>query len=431
VRSVAYNVILIAGVSTLLFNGNPLLRYDGYYILSDLIEIPNLRQRSGAYLAYLFERWLVGREDAVSPAVTPGERPWFVAYGIASSVYRLVVVAGILLLVASRYFFVGVTLGLWCFGAWIVLPLARAIASVAAGRRFARRRARAVGALGALLAAVVLLTCVLPLPLRTRAEGVVWIPEQAIVRAGADGFVERVLASNGARVQAGEALLECRDPELEMRLAVLEARRRELQAVWLERRARDLVEADLVRAEIAAVEEELAEARRQAAELTLRAAVDGVFVAPHAEDLPGNFLPRGAAVARVIDPAELTIRVVVGQSAVEQVQRRTRGIRVILAEQPDRDFPAGLRRVVPAASEELPSTALGSLGGGGQAIDPTDPRGLIALERLFQLELGLEEPVATAHVGGRVHVRFEHGSEPLAGRLYRGVRRLFLSRFGV
>ena len=60
VRSVAYNVVLIAGVSTLLFNINPLLRFDGYYIFSDLIEIPNLRTRANRHFTYLTERFLLG-----------------------------------------------------------------------------------------------------------------------------------------------------------------------------------------------------------------------------------------------------------------------------------------------------------------------------------------------------------------------------------
>src|ERR1051325_568387 len=67
-RTLCYNVILVAGVSTVLFNANPLLRYDGYYVLSDLIEIPNLYTRSRAWLSYATERWLFGRRDVEAPS---------------------------------------------------------------------------------------------------------------------------------------------------------------------------------------------------------------------------------------------------------------------------------------------------------------------------------------------------------------------------
>ncbi|NNF46941.1 MAG: PqqD family peptide modification chaperone, partial [Desulfofustis sp.] len=83
VSTIAYNVMLIGGVSTLLFNGNPLLRFDGYYILADWIEIPNLAQRSTRYLGYLLQRYPFGIEEASSPVTVDGERPWFIIYGIA------------------------------------------------------------------------------------------------------------------------------------------------------------------------------------------------------------------------------------------------------------------------------------------------------------------------------------------------------------
>src|SRR6185436_1259918 len=77
-RTVAHTVVLIAGVSTLAFNANPLLRYDGYYMLADLLEIPNLYMRSRSWVRYLTERYLLGRKDVEVPGATPGEKWWFV-----------------------------------------------------------------------------------------------------------------------------------------------------------------------------------------------------------------------------------------------------------------------------------------------------------------------------------------------------------------
>ena len=89
ISALAYNVMVIGGVSTLLFNGNPLLRYDGYYLLADLIEIPNLGQRSTRYIGYLLQRYLLGIEKAESPVTARGERGWFLVYGPISFCYRI------------------------------------------------------------------------------------------------------------------------------------------------------------------------------------------------------------------------------------------------------------------------------------------------------------------------------------------------------
>ena len=110
--------------STLLFNANPLLRFDGYYVFSDWLEIPNLGQRSLAQLGYLVRRYAFGLRDLQSPAQSPGEARWLLAYGIASFAYRISVIFSIILLVASKYFFAGVLLALWGAAVMIVRPLA-------------------------------------------------------------------------------------------------------------------------------------------------------------------------------------------------------------------------------------------------------------------------------------------------------------------
>ena len=101
-RTVAFNVILIGGVSTLLFNGNPLLRFDGYYIFSDLIEIPNLATRGNAYLFYLIQKHLFKIDSVENPVTGPGEAKWLISYAVLSFIYRLIVSVGIALFLSAR-----------------------------------------------------------------------------------------------------------------------------------------------------------------------------------------------------------------------------------------------------------------------------------------------------------------------------------------
>ena len=123
-RAVLFNVMLIAGISTVLFNANPLLRFDGYYILADLIEIPNLRVRGAQYLQSVFERQLFGLE-APAPESSARERVWLVFFTIASFIYRLFVTFAIALFIAGQYFIIGVVLAIFAVVMAIVLPLAQ------------------------------------------------------------------------------------------------------------------------------------------------------------------------------------------------------------------------------------------------------------------------------------------------------------------
>ncbi|MDD2762170.1 MAG: PqqD family protein, partial [Methylomonas sp.] len=104
IRAVAYNVMVVAGISTLMVNGNPLLRYDAYYILSDLIEIPNLAQRGRKYLSYWWDSTVFGAKDLETPQDTPGEKRWLLLYTPLAWCYRTFVTVSIMLFVADQFF---------------------------------------------------------------------------------------------------------------------------------------------------------------------------------------------------------------------------------------------------------------------------------------------------------------------------------------
>jgi len=431
VRTVAYNVMLIGGVSTLFFNGNPLLRFDAYYVLADAIEIPNLGARSTRYVGYLFQRYLFGVSDAVSPATAPGESAWLFVYGTASFVYRMFIMFVIILYIAGKFFAVGVILAIWAVITQIAVPLGKLVLYLWAGPQLRDRRARALTTIGALLVTVAALVLFLPIPLWTRTEGVVWLPQQAEVRTGTDGFVRRILVPSASTVSPGDPLIEAEDPFLSAQVQVLESRLRELTARYESKWLTERVQAEILKEEMATVEADLARARERADELVIRSPTAGVLVVPEAQDLPGRFLKKGDLVAYVTDLSRPTVRVVVTQGDIDLVRQRTVGVEVRLAERLSEPLAAEVSREVPEATAKLPSAALGTVGGGSLAVDPDDEQGLKVLQKVFQVDLALPEDTRLETVGGRVYVRFDHGSEPLARQWYRAARRLFLSRFGV
>ena len=431
VRSLAYNAMIIAGFSTVIFNANPLLRYDGYYMLADLLEIPNLRSRANAYLGYLCERYLFGRRDAEPPPATPGERAWFVVYFTASVAYRALVVVGILLFLADRFFLLATIFAALGLIAWVAVPGAKGLALLLTGPRLRSVRARAIAVTAMLVALAAGAVCLVPAPFRSEAEGVVWIPDEAFVRAGTEGFIERIVAAPGARVLAGDVLFTLRDPVLVARVSELTARRRELEARYDEERPKDRVKAEIVKEQLLHVAESLARERARAAELSIRSRAAGTFVVAVPEDLPGRFVRQGELLAHVVDFGTITIRAVVSQADIDLVIRRTRHVDVRLAERLADSIPAGIARVVPSASERLPTTALGSEGGGRIAIDPRDRQGVTAIQKLFEIDVKLRGETRLLNVGGRAYVRFDHGWAPLAVQWYQEVRQLFLSRFNV
>jgi putative peptide zinc metalloprotease protein len=432
VRAVCFNVMLVAGVSTIVFNGNPLLRYDAYYILSDLAELPNLGQRSTRYWGYLFERYVARVRSAVSQARTASERAWFFGYGGLSFAYRLFVTYAIAMFIATQFFFVGVVLAIWVTLAMLGMPLVTAVKQLRSRPSLRERRLRIIGGAAAAAAVLGLLAVFVPLPQRAQAEGVVWLPDRAVLRAGVAGFVGRVEAAPGAVVQAGQTLVSRFDPTLDAEQRTLTARVEELDARYRLEFVADRNQAEMVREQLVAERAALAQAQARTAALPLTAAVDGHLVLAAPADLPGRWHRKGEVMGYVLGADAPIVRVVLGQDQADLVGASTRRVGVRLADEIGRVIPAHITRQVPAAADEAPSKAFLASGGGRLAPDPRDPEGRRTLERVFQIDLALDQPVGRAVAyGQRVYVRFELAPEPLATQVWRVLRRLFLRHFDV
>jgi putative peptide zinc metalloprotease protein len=429
IRTIAFNVMLIGGVSSLLFNGNPLLRFDGYYILADVLEIPNLGTRANRYLGYLVERYVFKLEDARYPTTSPKERAWLVGYSITSFLYRVVILIAIALYVAGAFFVVGVLLAVWAVTTQLLLPLLKLAKYVLTGDRLRPVRTRAVTSSAGLLVLLLFLLFVMPMPLATHTQGVVWLPEQARIRTGTNCFVKAIMAPRDSVVKKGQPLVSCDDPGLRARVNELQAKLQEYQARLDAEKVKDLVRADILQDDLSTTKAELVRAQERLEQLEIRSQVDGTFVVPRYDDLVGRYLPQGEVLAYVIDPKLVRVRAVVEQADIGLVRKQTESIDLRLFTQVGDIIQANIHHEVPAATDELPSAALSTQFGGPFPVEPDDEKYLRTLQKVFQFELLPASYLPVNVIGTRVEVRFAHGNEPLGFRVYRLIRQLLLRKF--
>jgi putative peptide zinc metalloprotease protein len=430
-RAFCFNVMAVAGVSTVVFNGNPLMRYDGYYILSDLIEIPNLAARSSRLWTALVDKYAFRLAETRLPMGERGEFKWFIVYAPAAFIYRMIVQFGIALFLAGQFFFIGVLLALWSVTTSVVLPAYKALMYVFKSPKLQKERSRAVGLTLGLLGAAAVILVLVPFPLHSLTEGVIWLPDNAIVRAGTEGFVRRLVMEPGTFVRAGEALIETEEPQLRAKIETLQWRAVELQSVLDATRFADRARAEIATIELAAVRSEVAREEERASHFVATSGTEGTFILAKSEDLPGRFYREGEVLGYVTPGSSNIVRIVVPQDDVELVRNRLRGVSVKLAQHLTETYPARLTREVPAGQNELPSKALGTVGGGLSAVDPNDQQGRKTLQRVFQFDLELPPATPAAAFGSRVYVRFEHDWEPLGFQMFRRLRQLFLARLNV
>jgi putative peptide zinc metalloprotease protein len=432
VRAFAFNVMLIGGISTVFFNGNPLLRFDGYYVLSDLLEIPNLAQRANAYVGYLIQRRVLGIAEAENPATAPGEALWFVPYAIAAFVYRVAIFILIALLVSTKVFFLGVVLAVWSVAIVFLLPLFRHVRFLLTSPKLRRRRGRALARVGGAVAAALVVLLFLPLPHATVVEGVVSVPGEGRVIASADGTVAALVAAPGEAVAAGDILVRLEDPLQEARVRLLEAtvaeRRRRLE----EALATDQARARMRRAELEHAEADLALAGERREALAVRAGAAGIFVAHVPTDLLGRFVRQGELLGYVTTFRDPVVHALVPEADADLIRQGTRDLSLRFATNVATVLPARVVREVPELTDALPSLALAAEGGGAIALDPTAAvEARRALRSFLALEIGVDAGQPFRSVGERVFVRFRHDPAPVALRVWRSARQVFLDTFEI
>jgi putative peptide zinc metalloprotease protein len=421
-HNIAYDIMFVASVSTLVFNLNPLLRFDGYYILSDLVEVPNLAQRSNAQLRHLCEKRLFGIKKSESPARDTAGAWGYGAFGITSGVYRVVVFAGILLAVADRFLILGILMAAVCLIAWVTVPLIKLTKYLAASPKLDRVRGRAICiTLGFVLGVLAVLQFV-PFPSHFRAPGVVRARERTELVTRTAGQVADLLTRPGSRVTAGTPLVRLRNRELELDLAHNTARAEEIEARILKATKDETADLGALRQTQSAIAERLAKLSDDIANLTVTAAHDGTWIAPGIQEYVGRWLTRGSNLGLLVNSAAFDFQATVLQEDADALFAK----RPPVAEVRLHDSAGtahGIRdwAVLPGEQRILPSAALGWRGGGEVPVDLDDERGNKAAEPYFKVTAALP-PGIQVFDGSSGKIRFKLDSEPL---LPRGIRRLW------
>lgn len=429
-RAFAFNLMMIGGISTLLFNGNPLLRFDGYFVFADLIEIPGLGQRSNQYFWYLCQRYILRIKDAESPVRAKGERKWLFFYAIFAFIYRVFIAFAIALFIASKFFIVGILLAIWALGNTFVKPLWTGAKFLATSPKLRQRRKPVLIGLGAGFAALVGFLVALPLPYATTATGVVWLDQQAFVRAETTGFVTAAPVEL-REVKSGDPLFVLDEPALASRAKLTAARLEEAQFRLNSVLLIDQVQTDVYRDQIALIEGQLADTKERENSLVVRAYGDGRVLIPRPDALNGRLLSQGDAIGYLLDDTPMRLRVAVTQDREQLVRQRTENVAILFLREPDTPVAGRIVAEAPESQLFLPSAALATEGGGEFTLDPEGARELKALESVFLFDVMPEDGRPVRYIGERALVRFDHGYEPIAFRIWRNVRQLFLRQFNV
>lgn len=423
----AYNMAITASVSTLLFNLNPLLRFDGYHILTDLTETPNLQMRAQQLMKYAVNRYAFGLHGQVLPANSWGEVIGFTTFFFASWIYRMFLLVSILFFVSKQWLIVGVIIAVIFAIMWLIVPLAKGLHYVFMGTQLMNKRSRAIFVTSSffLLLSLVLWWC--PLPHYFRTEGIVQSNPFVNVHTGATGRISEIAVASGSTVKQGQILVRLNNPELEQEFRLLELEYQRIQTLIQADRSVDGAQLKGLVANKQALEVRRAEFRRRMDALNVRAPEDGRWIAPVLHEYADSMVPRGSPLGFVRGEERFAFMAVVRQRDVDRLFTEL-GDRaeVKLFGQEAVTLLATDVTPIPSEQSELPSAALGVMGGGSMGVDTSEGSGASSTEPFFEIRSNLVVPqgfLANHGQGGVARLRLPN--LPLGRQWYLRIRQAF------
>ncbi len=351
VNQLALNTMFVCSVSTVIFNANPLLRYDGYYILADLSEIPNLRQKATTILSRKLGSWCLGLEEPDDPFLPQRNQIFFALYSVASAAYSWFITFSILWFLYRvfepyRLEIIGQIIGLAAIGGLVVRPLWKLWQYFRVPGRLEQVKKERVRITLAVVAAVVLAVLFLPFPYRILSSLEVEARDAKMVYVEVPGKLAKVRVRPGDHVKQGEVLATLENMDLQISVAELVAKRDELRA-QLESLRRERhsdpqagLEVPHVQESLKAVEDQLVDKATELAHLELKAPIDGYVIPPknmpapppeEGDRLPswsgsplepknlGAYLKPGVPFCQIGDPKKMQAALVIDQADIDLV----------------------------------------------------------------------------------------------------------------
>lgn len=418
-KAVLYSFMVMGTLSTALFNGNPLLKFDAYYVLTDWLEMPNLASRASEFLANtMYSRVFGLRPEKDVPA---DERKILLSYGVAALAYRISLTLLIVLIISRLYYVLGILLAFWAVIGGMIWPFLKTLWK---GWTMAKRQNRERRFGWRALMTVLIIgggAGFVPLPFSANGEGQIVPLSESELHAGVSGVIDMVSMPDGVTVTKGDLLLNISNPDQTARLELASLRLDNLSE-RLKRGGLGVAERSDLKATRAHAVETLQEAQAREAKRNLVAPISGRLAwVGGREPILGHFVSKGDRVGHIIRPDLIQIVLAFSPSFAGLLPEQGAMVSLLLPNGQEIERPLNRFRVLDTGAE-VPQELLVS-NGGTVAAQPGQPT-----HALSPVLVGWVAPQGDLQddIGMRVAARIKLEPQPLAAQLMFHFRRLFL-----
>ncbi len=368
----AYNMIVIASISTLLFNANPLMRFDGYFALSDVVNQPNLYARGRHYVQYLFRRYILGQE-IVFPSGRNKQINIVKIYGVASFIWRIFVITIILIAAYSLFYGAGIVLAGIALLAYITPPMIRTLKKLSKVENNEVNYLNGFIRVGSIFVVSIVMFTQFSWSRDIIAPGIVDYQLNGVIKSSVEGFVKNIHVAPGDRVEKGQLLLELENKTLMTELKVLES-----QLHHAETSARIFLNHDqhaqykIQNENITAYKKRLELKREQVNQLTLYAPISGLVVSGQLSELQDQFISVGNRLMQIGDEKSKKLYLsVLQKDQYDTDQLFNQAVKVRVANKGVRNINVHIKQETPRANKNISFPQLSAINGGPIAVVPT------------------------------------------------------------
>lgn len=389
-HSVAYFVFAVSIINTVMINGNPFIRYDGYFMLMDFVGIDNLQQRANERTRALWRKHLFGLDLPTNDHTKGWKRYFLVIFGICAFVYRIFLYTSIILIVYFQ-FPKAIGIVLLCLEVYLLIikPLTGEIKFLTMMRKKMNRTKALLSYTGI---AVILLCFFLPLPWDVILPCEVR-PEKFERIYAHSGYISDIKIKDGQEVKKNQLLFKQSNPYLSWKLqeALVAIKRDETILDQAQSSVKRLGEIKIDRRALQSSRNLVKELKRKEALLNLRSKIDGIFAFYDQKLKIGKWLSKGAVIGEVYNPKLKKVVAYVGEDEMRKLQA---GDKIKLHLKRDLKSYSGVITAVNDVAAELEPTPLLDVFGGSILSNQNPHRGYFKpLHPCYQVTIKINESV--------------------------------------
>ena len=418
-NSVAYNVFFLAGVTTILMNLNPLMKYDGYYAFCDLLEIPNLRQRANNYLIATIKWLSVGVKNTGGAQMGLFMKVFLFIFGLSTAIYKITIVLAISVMIAMKFFLIGLLLGFMYVFLEVSKLTFKSLKWLWWSPEAAPVRVRAIGISIVVITIIPAIIILAPVPVNIIVSGILVGEREEVVYAETPGYIKNVRAVPGDQVKEGSPLLKLDDTETHRTLVEVESKLAVSELKLQAYQAQESYEAKQEERRIKFFREEVEARRSDLLKLNLRSTMPGKLVKILPKNTVGRFINIGEPLATIIS-GKWTIQALLSEKEFASVQP-VMGQTVEFRSTADTAIRlhGTITRISPTGSNKINVPSLTHLGGGSI---PVNPQTREAASPYFTVQIILDDIKGAKLFHGMTgRVKFVGISETIGRFLYRKV----------